>query len=95
MERDVMLETGNKIHVSDFDDGGVFFRFSNRHADMHTSMTREEAEKLIEGLKIALGLCPKCGGEEWAAVTWSERQGVTPYKEYAECSCGHQWNLEN
>ena len=94
MERDVQLENGQKIHVCDWDDGDVWFRISNRYASMQTTMTREEALKLIDGLHIALGQCPKCGGEEWASVKWNERQGVSEFKEYAECSCGHQWTLE-
>ena len=94
MERNVELQNGHAIHVSDWDDGGVWFKISHRYASLHTTMTREQAEELIVALKIALGQCPKCGSEEWAAVTWNERQGVSPYSEYAECSCGHQWTMK-
>lgn len=94
MERNVELNKGHKIHVSDWDGDGVWLSLQHRYARMHTAMTRKQAESLLEALNIALGRCPKCGGEEWASVTWSERQGVTPYEEYAECSCGHQWTMK-
>lgn len=94
MERNVQLENGQQIHVSNWDEG-VWFKMSNRYASIHTTMSRHEAEWLITALQIVLGMCPKCGSEEWAAVAWSGRQGVTPYKEYAECSCGHTWGLED
>jgi len=95
METTFKTEENHQVHVEPWTtEGGVWFRLSHQYASMHTILTNEEAQKLIDGLRKALGQCPKCGGEEWSAVTWSSSQGVTPYKDHAECSCGHSWEIE-
>ena len=93
MEQTIKLENDQTVYASDWDDGGIWLGINHRYARMHATMTREQALKLIDAINVALGRCPKCGSEEWAACKWSSAQGVTPYDEYAECSCGHQWSL--
>ena len=94
LETTVKTENEHTIHVSNWEDGGVWLGISHRYARMHTTLHRDEAIELLHGLKIALGYCPNCDADDWAVCTWSPSQGVTPYKEYAECSCGHQFALK-
>ena len=94
IERTVKTSADNTVNLSNWDDGGIWLGISHRYARMHTTLTRDEAFDLLNGLKIALGYCPNCEAEDWAAVTWSPSQGVPPYPDYAECACGHQWALK-
>ena len=91
MEKTIKLENDQVVYASDWDDGGIWLGINSRYARMHATMTREQAEKLIDAINIALGRCPKCGSEEWDTV--KSYPGVEQFDDYAECSCGHQWNL--
>ena len=94
METTVALDNDHKVYVSDWDDGGVWLGLSHRYARMHVTMTKQQAQEMIDALHIALGECPKCGSDEWDTNVWNSGQGVTPFSKYAECSCGHSWTLE-
>jgi len=38
--------------------------------------------------------CPACGSEEWDEVTWKPGMGVSPFKTYRQCWCGHEWEVK-
>lgn len=40
-------------------------------------------------------VCPKCGSDEWTHIEWNQWMGVSPFDDYRECVCGHEWNEED
>lgn len=42
------------VHISEWDEGGVWIRLGSRRSSMHTPMTRNEAEQLLECLQAIL-----------------------------------------
>ena len=87
LERTITTDEGHKIFVSNWDDEGVWMSMVTRYASIRMAFTKEEAHQLLEGLKIAMGLCPSCESEEWSAV----REGQN---EVCECHCGRVWSLK-
>jgi 4-hydroxy-3-methylbut-2-en-1-yl diphosphate synthase IspG/GcpE len=42
------------VHVSEWDDGGVWIRLGVRTGSLYAALTREEAKQLLEGLQAIL-----------------------------------------
>jgi hypothetical protein len=53
IETIIHTEDGVRVSVSDFDEG-VWLHLSMRHGTSHAVLTREEAERLLEGLQAIL-----------------------------------------
>jgi hypothetical protein len=55
-ELDTTIYTENEVRVSvsDWDDGGAWLRLSANQGSMHTSLTRDEAQRLLAGLQAIL-----------------------------------------
>lgn len=47
-------ESGFRIHIDEWDDGGVWLSLRNDSAGVHTALTRSEAQKLVENLQSIL-----------------------------------------
>jgi len=54
IEVTIQTQENVSVHVSEWDEGGVWIRLGSRRSSMHTPMTREEAEQLLEGLQAIL-----------------------------------------
>jgi hypothetical protein len=56
MSEDITISTKNNVRVSidKWDDGGVWLFLQGRQASMSTTLTREEAQMLINGLQLLL-----------------------------------------
>jgi hypothetical protein len=54
IETVVKTATGLAIAVSNWDDGGAWISILQRHFNFSTPLTREEAQKLVAGLQLAL-----------------------------------------
>ena len=55
IETVVKTATGLSISVSNWDGGGAWISIVQRHFNFSTQLTRDEAQKLIEGLQLVLG----------------------------------------
>lgn len=55
IETIVKTETGLSISVSNWDDGGAWISILQRHFNFSSQLTRDEAQKLVDGLQAALG----------------------------------------
>ena len=55
IETVVKTSTGISISVSEWDGGGAWISIMQRHFNFSTALTRDEAQKLIEGLQLVLG----------------------------------------
>tara|TARA_R110000868_G_scaffold206840_1_gene455775 strand:- start:519 stop:707 length:189 start_codon:yes stop_codon:yes gene_type:complete len=55
IETVVKTATGLSISVSEWDDGGAWISILQRHFNFSSSLTRDEAQKLVAGLQAALG----------------------------------------
>jgi 4-hydroxy-3-methylbut-2-en-1-yl diphosphate synthase IspG/GcpE len=53
-EVEIKTETGVNVFVSEWDEGGAWIRLGVHNGSLYTSMTREQAEKLMETLKAIL-----------------------------------------
>lgn len=54
IETIIRTAEGNRVSVSEWDDGGVWLHMQLRGSTAYTSLTREEAEQLLEGLQAIL-----------------------------------------
>ena len=54
IETTIYLENEVRLHVDEWDDGGVWLSLQNRAASMRTTLTRAEAEKMLAGLQAIL-----------------------------------------
>jgi len=54
IETVVKTKTGISISVSEWDDGGAWISILQRHFNFSSPLTRNEAQKLIDGLQLAL-----------------------------------------
>jgi hypothetical protein len=55
IEVDIKAELeGTKIYMSEWDDGGVWIRLGSRSGSMYASVTRSQAEQLLETLQAIL-----------------------------------------
>ena len=50
----VYTETDFRIHLDEWDNGGIWFSLRNDRASIHTPLTRKEAQKRLEGLQSIL-----------------------------------------
>jgi hypothetical protein len=50
----VRTETGVRISVDSWDDGGAYLHFITRHGSLGVPMNRQEAQKILAGLQAAL-----------------------------------------
>ena len=54
IETTIYTEDGVRIGVDQWDDGGVWLSLQARDSSMHTTLTREEAQQMLEGLQAIL-----------------------------------------
>jgi hypothetical protein len=54
IEKTIRAESGSYLHVSEWDDGGVWLKLGEYRASIYTPLTRSEAEQLLEALKDIL-----------------------------------------
>ena len=50
----VRTETGVRVSVDAWDDGGAYLHFCYRHGTLGVAMTRQEAQQILAGLQVAL-----------------------------------------
>lgn len=50
----VYTETDFRIHLDEWDNGGLWLSLRNDRASIHTPMTRKEARQMLEGLQSIL-----------------------------------------
>ena len=50
----IYTEESVRISIDEWDDGGVWLGLQGRGASMHTTLTRAEAERMLEGLQKLL-----------------------------------------
>jgi hypothetical protein len=55
IEAVVKTATGLSISVSNWDEGGAWISILQRHFNFSSPLTRDEAQKLVAGLQLALG----------------------------------------
>jgi hypothetical protein len=54
IETVIHSEDGVRVSIDAWDEGGVWLSLQRRGASMHTTFTREEAEKIMIGLQAIL-----------------------------------------
>ena len=54
IETTIYTENDVRVHIDEWDDGGVWLSLQGRGASMHTTLTRAEAEKMLVGLQAIL-----------------------------------------
>ena len=54
IETTIYTENDVRVHIDEWDDGGVWLSLRGRGASMHTTLTRAEAEKMLAGLQAIL-----------------------------------------
>jgi len=54
IETNIYTKSDFRIHLDEWDDGGVWLALNNDHARLHTTLTREEALLLMSNLQIVL-----------------------------------------
>lgn len=58
MDKDITVtvytETDFRIHIDEWDIGGIWFSVRNDRACIHTPLTRKEARQILEGLQSIL-----------------------------------------
>lgn len=50
----VYTETDFRIHIDEWDSGGIWFSLRNDRSSVHTPLTRKEAQQMLEGLQSIL-----------------------------------------
>ena len=50
----VYTETGFRIYLDEWDNGGIWFSLRDDRASIHTPLTRKEAQQMLEGLQSIL-----------------------------------------
>jgi hypothetical protein len=53
-EIEIKTQTGVNVYVSEWDGGGAWIRLGVHSGSLYTSLTREQAEKLVETLQAIL-----------------------------------------
>jgi hypothetical protein len=58
MDKDITVtvytETNFRIHIDEWDNGGIWFSLRDDRASIHTTLTRKEARQMLEGLQSIL-----------------------------------------
>ena len=54
LETIIRTEDGIRVSVSGWDEGGAWLRLSMRYGSAYATLTRSEAEQLLEGLQAIL-----------------------------------------
>jgi len=56
MENEIIIstESGVKLSISEWDDGGAWLHLQLRGGSAHTVLTKDEAQRLLEGLQAIL-----------------------------------------
>ena len=54
VETILRTETGIRVSVDAWDDGGAYLHFITRHGTLGVPMTRQEAQQVLAGLQAAL-----------------------------------------
>jgi hypothetical protein len=54
IEKTIRFESGSYLHVSEWDDGGVWLKIGESRSSIYTPLTRLEAEQLAETLQAIL-----------------------------------------
>lgn len=50
----VYTETGFRLHIDEWENGGIWFSLRDDRASIHTPLTRKEAQQMLEGLQSIL-----------------------------------------
>jgi hypothetical protein len=50
----VYTETDYRIHIDEWDNGGIWFSLRDDRASIHTPLTRKEAQQMLAGLQAIL-----------------------------------------
>lgn len=50
----VYTETDFRVHLDEWDNGGLWLSLRNDRASIHTPLTRKEARQMLEGLQSIL-----------------------------------------
>jgi hypothetical protein len=50
----ISTESGVKVSISEWDDGGAWLHLQLRGGSAHTVLTKDEAQRLLEGLQAIL-----------------------------------------
>ena len=53
-EVEIKTQTGVNVYLSEWDDGGAWIRLGVHSGSLYTSLTREQAEQLVEKLQAIL-----------------------------------------
>lgn len=54
IEATIYTEDDVRVHVSEWDDGGAWLSIGVRGGGAHVALTRDEAQRLLEGLQAVL-----------------------------------------
>ena len=54
IETIISTESGVKVSISVWDDGGAWLHLQLRGGSAHTALTKDEAQRLLEGLQAIL-----------------------------------------
>lgn len=54
IETTIYTESDFRIHIDEWDGGGVWFSMRNNSSGVHTTLTRDEAKKLLQNLQTVL-----------------------------------------
>ena len=54
METIISTESGVKVSISEWDDGGAWLHLQLRGGSAHTVLTKDEAQQLLAGLQAIL-----------------------------------------
>ena len=57
-DKDIMVtvytETDFRIHIDEWENGGIWFSLRDDRSSIHTPLTRKEARQMLEGLQSIL-----------------------------------------
>jgi hypothetical protein len=54
IETTIYTENDVRVHIDEWDDGGVWLSLQGRGSSQYTSLTRKEAEQMLKGLQAIL-----------------------------------------
>lgn len=54
IETTIYTESDFRIHIDEWDGGGIWLSMRNDSAGVHTTLTRDEAKKLLQNLQTVL-----------------------------------------
>lgn len=54
IETTIYTESDFRIHLDEWDEGGIWLSMRNGSSGVHTTLTRDEAKKLLQNLQTVL-----------------------------------------